>query len=74
MNPGLVGVSGMPLRVKGTATLQLELSGYKYQIEVIAADLKIEAILGINFLDDNQCAIDLPGEQCPQMEIANPSH
>ena len=27
VNPGLVGVNGVPLRVKGTATPQLEISG-----------------------------------------------
>lgn len=30
VNPGLVVVSGMPLRVKGTVTLQLELRGHQY--------------------------------------------
>ena len=55
-----VGVSGMPLRIKGTATLQLELSNHQYQIEVIVAELRTGAILGINFLNSNQCATDLP--------------
>jgi len=59
VNSGLVGVNGVPLRVKGTATLQLAISGYQYPIEVIIADLRTEAILGIDFLEANQCAIDL---------------
>ena len=55
-----MGVNGVPLRVKGTATPQLEISGDQYSIEVIIADLRMEAILGIDFLEANQCAIDLP--------------
>ena len=56
VNSGLVGVSGMPLRVKGTATLHLELRGHQYPI----ANLRVKAIMGINFLDVNQRTIDLP--------------
>ena len=59
VNPGLVGVNGVPLRVEGTATPLLQISDTEYPIEVIIADLRTEAILGVDFLEANQCAIDL---------------
>ena len=59
VNSGLVGVNGSPLRVKGTATTLLKINGHQYSIEVIVADLRTEAILGIDFLEANHCAIDV---------------
>ena len=59
-NPGLVGVGGTPLRVSGIAKLCLELGGQQYHVEMVVADLRTEGILGLDFLETNQCAIDLP--------------
>ena len=59
-NPGLVGVGGAPLRVSGTAKLNLELGRQQYLVEMVVADLRTEGILGLDFLEINQCAIDLP--------------
>ena len=56
----MVGVGGTPIRVSGTAKLQLELSGQQYLVEMVVADLRTEGILGLDFLETNQCAIDLP--------------
>ena len=58
-NPGLVGVGGTPLRVSGIAKLHLELIGQQYIVEMVVADLRTEGILGLDFLESNQCAIDL---------------
>ena len=59
-NPGLVGVGGTPLRVSGIAKLQLELGGQQYPVEMVVTDLRTEGILGLDFLETNQCALDLP--------------
>ena len=59
-NPGLVGVGGTLLRVSGIAKLCLELGGQQYHVEMVVADLRTEGILGLDFLETNQCAIDLP--------------
>ena len=59
VNSGLLGVNGSPLRVKGTATTLLKINGYQYSIEVIVTDLRMEAILGIDFLEANHCVIDV---------------
>ena len=59
-NPGLVGVGGAPLRVSGTAKLHLELGGQQYLVEMVVADLRTEGVLGLDFLETNQYAIDLP--------------
>ena len=59
-NPGLVVVGGTPLRVSGMAELYLELGGQQYLVEMVVADLRTEGILGLDFLETNQCAIDLP--------------
>ena len=59
-NPGLVGVRGTPLRVSGIAKLCLELDGQQYHVEMVVTDLRTEGILGLDFLETNHCAIDLP--------------
>ena len=59
-NSELVGVGGTPLIVNGTAKLQLELGGQQYPVEMVVADLRAEGILGLDFLEANQCAINLP--------------
>ena len=60
VNPKLVGVNGAPLKVEGTAATQLEINGSYYPLDVIVADLRTEAILGIDFLEANQCTLNLP--------------
>ena len=60
--PGLMGVGGTPLRVDGIAKLDLELGGRQYAVEMVVADLRTEGILGLDFLETNQCAVDLPHE------------
>lgn len=59
-NPGLVGVGGTPIRVSGITELHLELGGERYLVKMVVADLRTEGILGLDFLETNQCAIDLP--------------
>jgi len=57
-NSGLVGVGGTPLRVSGTAKLQLELGGHQYLVEMVVADLRTEGILGLDFLETNPIVQD----------------
>jgi len=52
-----VGVDGVPLRVKGTATAQLEKNDNYSSLEAIIADLRTE---DVNFFEAHQCTIDLP--------------
>ena len=58
-NPWLNEVGGTPLKVSGIAKLYLELGGQQYHVEVVVADLRIEGILGLHFLENNHSTINL---------------
>ena len=62
----LVGVDGTPLQVQGSVTVELEMSGQIFVQELIVANtLTSEGILGLNFLEANECVVDLSrGEMC----------
>lgn len=56
---GLVGVEGTPLDIHGMATVEIGLRGKLLPSEVvIASSLKAEAILGVDFLEQNGCVIN----------------
>jgi len=57
-----MGVGGTPLRVNGVAKLDLELGGKRYLVEMVVANLRTQGILGLDFLENHQCAIDLSHE------------
>ena len=60
----LVGVDGTPLHVLGSAVLYIVLSGKQFsQTMIIVRSLTAEAILGLNFLQDNRAVIDLDKQQ-----------
>ena len=58
-NP-LVGVTGDPLDVWGMTTVEIEIAGEQFHTPmVIASGLTAEAILGGDFLRDNQCSLEI---------------
>ena len=60
----LVSAGGMPLTVHGCACIDFVLGGRKFQTTfVVVSPLTSEAILGIDFLQAQQAAIDLGQKQ-----------
>ena len=56
----LVGVEGTPLQVLGQTEIDLTLSGRSFHAEILVVNsLTTEAILGLNFLEENSASIDL---------------
>ena len=56
----LVAVDGSPLTVHGRVTLPVRLGNHKEEVTFAVADgLTVEAILGLDFLENNQCTLDL---------------
>ena len=69
MNPvglQLVGVDGTPLQIHGSVTVELEISAKTFKQELIVVNaLTSEGILGVNFLEANDCVLDLArGKLC----------
>ena len=59
-NP-LVGVNGVPLAIRGCVLVEIKLLQERFQHQVLIVDsLMTEGILGMDFLNDNHCSIDLP--------------
>ena len=62
--PSLVGVDGTPLEVCGQTKISLTLMKRCFQVEVLIVDsLTTEAILGVNFLEQNNILINLGSKQ-----------
>ena len=60
----LVNVGGTPLNVHGSACVKLELEGEKFSTEVvIVSPLPSEAILGLDFLQEQQAMIYLASKK-----------
>ena len=56
----LVSAGGTPLTVRGCASVELELGGEKFMVEiVVVSPLTSEAILGLDFLREREASIDL---------------
>ena len=59
-NVHLFGANGGPLTVHGWTEVVLVVEGRRYELPVIVADLEgLQGILGINFLEDNDCSINV---------------
>ena len=56
----LVGVDGVPIKVRGAASVNVTVEGHTLSHQFIIADhITAEAILGMDFLDKNECILDL---------------
>ena len=56
----LVGVDGIPLKVRGASTFPLTIAGLEFQHSLIIADnITADAILRLDFLDSHKCVLDL---------------
>ena len=57
--PRFVGVEGTPIQIHGTTQVPLRLRGQVLPTQMVVADsLRTSAILGLDFLEENQCVID----------------
>lgn len=56
--PRLVGIEGTPLEVHGVATLEILLAGKAFLVDfVVVAVLRTQSILGLGFMENNQCVV-----------------
>ena len=56
----LIGVEGTPLQVLGCSEIPVEIEGKTFSMKVIVvSSLTAEAIMGMDFLEANNCKIDL---------------
>lgn len=53
---------GTPLKVYGTQEVQFSKQGMLFDNTILVADLKVDGIVGLDFLRLNKCAVDL--EKC----------
>ena len=53
------GVKGAPLEVHGLATMEKALAGKYFQVDfVVVALLRTQTILGLDFMEGNQCVVN----------------
>jgi len=58
--PPLVGVEGTRLDTWGTSTAEITFAGETFRFPVlVASSLTTDAILGMDFLDDNKCTLEM---------------
>ena len=56
----LVGVDGIPRKVRGASAFPLTIAGLEFHRKLIIADnITADAIVGLDFLDSHKCALDL---------------
>ena len=56
----LVGVDGIPLQLRGTASVKISVGNLTICHNFVIADkITAEAILGMDFLEENKCVLDL---------------
>ena len=71
----LIGVEGTPLQVHGYTKTTIQLAGEQFHVRVIVVDsLTTEAILGMDFLEANDCSIDIGKKQLlfPKLKLSIP--
>ena len=71
----LIGVEGTPLQVHGYTKTTIQLAGEQFHVRVIVVDsLTTEAILGMDFLEANDCTIDIGKKQLlfPKLKLSIP--
>jgi len=58
--PPLVGVEGTRLNTWGTSKAEITFAGETFRFPVlVASSLTIDSILGMDFLDDNKCTLEM---------------
>ena len=54
-----MGVSGVPLSICGCRNVQVLLKGSPFMVTcIVTDDITVDAILGLDFLEANNCVID----------------
>ena len=57
---GLVGVDGIPIKVQGSATINLSIAGKTFNHDfIIANQITTDAILGLDFLESHNCILNM---------------
>ena len=51
--------SGEPVALKGKTTVFIDIGGMHYTCQVVVADIDLELILGLDFLKNHECQIDV---------------
>lgn len=60
---GIVSAYGTPLIVQGKGSFSIELGTQKLCCKAVVADVKVDGILGLDFLQSNTCLIDVCGKR-----------
>ena len=60
----LVGVDGHPIQVRGSVSVPVSIAETKFQQRFIIADgITAEGILGMDFMEDNKCVVNIAEKQ-----------
>ena len=54
---------GTPIRVHGERVMQLTIGSLRVEHPVIVADIKVDLILGMDFLKNHDCKVDIAGQK-----------
>ena len=57
--PQLISVEGTPLSIQGKASADIFLGRERFQVPMIVVDQLSDVILGLDFLEDQRCTIDI---------------
>jgi predicted aspartyl protease len=55
----IMTAEGKPLKLYGTVTLDVVVGSSKYQRKVIIADITVDGILGLDFMNENQTVLNI---------------
>jgi len=60
----LIGVDGHPIKVRGSARLPVSFAEVEFQqVFIIADGITAEGILGMDFMEENKCVVDIADKQ-----------
>ena len=69
----LVGVNGSPVDVEGVATMDIVIGGCKVSADfIVAGALKVQSLIGLDFLKKYGCVIDIPKRRLWLQNLAVP--
>lgn len=55
----IVGADGAPLTVQGKGLFYIKLGSQEFKTEAVIANIKADGIIGLDFLQTNQCLVDV---------------